>query len=69
MSWFQNMLAAASLGAFLLACFGCIVLVAISFWPECRQLRLRHVIRVLAGVAICILVGATFMQAFGLWIT
>ena len=69
MSLFQNMLAAAALGAFLVACFGIIAITFISFWPECRALRLRHVVRFLAGAAICGLVGALFMQAFGLWIT
>ena len=69
MSLFQNMLAAACLGAFLVACFIILVLVFVSFWPECRAIRVRHVVRFLAGAAICGLVGALFMQAFGLWIT
>ena len=69
MNLLGNMLTAAALGAFLLLCFGLMAFTFISFWPECRALRLRHVVRFFAGAAICGLVGALFMQAFGLWLT
>jgi len=65
-----NMLTAAALGAFLVFAFTVMALAFINFWPECRGgLRVRSVTRFLAGAAICGLVGALFMQAFGLWIT
>jgi len=70
MSLLANMLTAAAVGAFLVICFAILVLTFYNLWPECRGgLRMRSITRFLAGAAICGLVGALFMQAFGLWIT
>jgi len=65
-----NMLTAALIGAFLTFAFVVMALAFMNFWPECRGgLRVRSITRFLAGMAVCGLVGALFMQAFGLWIT
>jgi len=65
-----NMLTAVVLGGFLMLVLVSAALAFLSYWPECRgALRLRSVVRFVSGMAICGLVGALFMQAFGLWIT
>jgi len=70
MSLLGNMLTAAALGAFLVFSFVVMALAFMNYWPECRGgLRVRSVTRFLVGATICGLVGALFMQAFGLWIT
>jgi len=70
MSLLGNMLVCVLVGAFVSFAFVVMALAFINYWPECRGgLRVRSITRFLAGAAICGLVGALFMQAFGLWIT
>lgn len=67
MTFALNALAAMSLGAFIVACFIILALTIIAFWPECRSIKWRHIIRFLIGAAICGLVGGLVLQMSGTW--
>ena len=64
-----NMFIAVVFGTFTLVALIFMLFFLIEAWFEIRAIRCKQVFRFFAGAAICGLVGALIMQAFGLWIT